>query len=195
MNYPDLLVLGEKPSFQAGDVARVLGIRLNSAYVLCSRYVRRGLFVRLKKNSYALTERWQSLTREDLFRIANFLQVPSYISFTTALAFFNVTTQVQKDFIESAALQRTRVFEVRGREFRYFKLKKSLYFGFQRKEGIFIADKEKAFLDSFYLFSLGKYPLDLGALDTGALDRAKIRGWMQRYPEKTGKLLQEKCGI
>ena len=176
-------------------MARILGIRPGSAYVLCSRYVRRGLFVRLKKNTYTLAERWQNLTREDLFRVANFLQVPSYISFTTALAFFHATTQVQHDFFESAALQRTRTFEVRGREFRYCKLKKTLYFGFQRKEGIFIADREKAFLDSFYLFSLGKYPLDLGAVDLGTLDRAKIRGWVQRYPERTGTLLKEKCGI
>lgn len=195
MNYAKLAILRDKPFFRAEDVARILGIRPVSARVLCSRYVQNGLFTRLKRDYYILTEKWKVLAREEFLQIANFIQVPSYISFTTALAFYNLTTQVQRDFWESAAWKRSCRFQVEGTEFHYFKLQKRLYFGFQRTNGIFMAIREKALLDSLYLYSLGRYPLDLPALDLGKLDRRQVKGWMRQYPKRTQKLVKELCKI
>lgn len=195
MNYAKLSSLREKIYFPADEVARVLGIQPASARVLCSRYARQGLFYRLKRGFFTLAEKWKALTREEFFQVANLLQVPSYISFTTALAYYNLTTQTQRNFWESAARKRTRKFQIEQDEFIYFKLKPELYFGFEKKNGVFIAAPEKAFLDAVYLCSLGRYSLDISALETGKFDRGRLKTWAKRYPGKTQKMVKKICGI
>ena len=94
--------------FTAQDVAEAAGIALPSAHVLCSRYARTGVFLRLKNNFYVLRDDWDRFDLIDMLKIANYLQVPSYVSFTTALSFYGITTQVQRDWIECAATRRSK---------------------------------------------------------------------------------------
>ncbi len=75
MIYQELLRI-QKPFFSLEDVAYTLGLQPASAAVLCSRYVKKGLLTRLKRGLYARTEHLAHLSQVDLFRIANFLQVP-----------------------------------------------------------------------------------------------------------------------
>ena len=49
MSYERLLKI-DKPFFTQYDVAHSSGTKLTSAEVLCSRYVKRGLFIRSKSN-------------------------------------------------------------------------------------------------------------------------------------------------
>lgn len=195
MNYPLLSSLGDRLFFSVDDAAEILGITISSAHVLCSRYVRKGLFIRLKRNVYIVAQRWRNLGRTDFLTVANFLQVPSYISFLSALAYYEVTTQVPRMVWESASLKRSKLFSVRGVEFRYYRLSRSLYQGFLNADGLFIAEREKAFLDSVYLSSLGRYSLDVSALDLGKLKRAEIEGWLRYYPARTKRLAAEICRI
>lgn len=195
MNYSLLNSLGDRSFFSVEDVAEILGITIASAHVLCSRYVQKGLFIRLKRNVYIVAERWKNLGRPDFLVLANFLQVPSYISFLSALVYYEVTTQVPRMVWESASLKRSKLISVRGVEFRYYKLSGSLYQGFSNADGFFIAEREKAFLDSIYLSSLGRYSLDMSALDLEKLEIAEIKGWLSSYPERTRRLVSEICGI
>ncbi|MBW2040054.1 MAG: hypothetical protein JRI46_10780 [Deltaproteobacteria bacterium] len=172
-------------------MAEFLGIKTSSAHVLCSRYAQKGLFIRLKRNVYILAERWRNLGRDDFISLANFLQVPSYISFLSALVYYEVTTQVPRMVWESASLKRTKRLSVDGVEFRYYKIAKHLYLGFRNEDGFFIAEREKAFLDSLYLFSVGRYSLDIPALDLGKLEREGIERWIRYYPERTKSLVSE----
>lgn len=94
------------------EIARALGITSNSAKVTASRYVKQGLLVRLKRNLYILKEKWFNLDREQKFVIANLIQTPSYVSLMTALDYYEITTQMQRDFIESIALKRTKGVEI-----------------------------------------------------------------------------------
>ena len=174
-----------KPFFTAADVAGAFGIKPESAWVTCSRYVKDGIFVRLKNNFYLLAEDWRNVSREGLLRIANYLQVPSYVSFMTALSYYEITTQVQRDFVESAAPRRSVRFNAGGTEFDFYKLDRRYYFGFEKKGGIFMASKEKAFVDAVYLYSFGKYSIDTASLDTGKLDKGKIRQILKAFPGKT----------
>ncbi len=107
MRYLELKKLKERLYFTVEDLQELLGIATGSARNLCSRYSQKGLFVRLKNNLYILEEKWSNLTREEFYKISNILQVPSYISFMSALAFYEVTTQVQRDFFENASLKRS----------------------------------------------------------------------------------------
>jgi len=177
------------------DLVRICGIRPASAHVLASRYVKSGFFIRLKNNFYVLDELWGHLVREDHFRIANYLQVPSYVSFMTALSYYEMTTQVQRDFIESASLKRSVAFEARGAVFTYYKLQKGCYAGFVKAKDFFIATPEKALIDSLYLYSFGKYRIDLSSIDMRRFDKTALRAAVRTFPEKTRKVVAKLCGI
>ncbi|MGB9716228.1 MAG: type IV toxin-antitoxin system AbiEi family antitoxin domain-containing protein [Thermodesulfovibrionales bacterium] len=195
MKYPQLRILVGRLYFNTEDVSEILNISENSARVLCARYVAKGLFIRLKKNFYILKERWDKNTPEDFYRLANILQVPSYISLMTALSFYEVTTQVQRGVFESVCIKRSIRYEIEGVAFNFYKLRKELYSGFTKQDNLFIATKEKAFLDAMYLYSFGKYAFDIDSLDINKLDLKKIGRLLKDYPEKTKKLVKDICRI
>ena len=167
------------------DVARVLAIRRTSAAVFCHRAVKTGELLRLQRNRYMLRERWERLSREERWRLANLLQVPSYISLTTALAYHELTTQVQPAYVESIAVNRSQVIEIGGTVFRYVKIAPALYGGFLKREGVFIATPEKALADCLYLSSLHRYHLDWSSLETSRIHVAALRRLLRRYPRST----------
>jgi len=177
------------------ELAQAARIRPESARVLASRYAQKGVFIRLKNNFYILDQKWQNLSRNDFLSIANRLQVPSYVSFMTALGFYEVTSQVQRGFVESASIKRSVRFDARDTTFNFYKLKKSYYFGFSRQGNIFIASKEKAFVDMVYLYALGKYRFDANSLDLRKLDKNRMSGILKIFPAKTGQIARRLCRI
>jgi hypothetical protein len=98
---------------------------------------------------------------------------------------------VQRNFIESAALKRTKEIGVAGATFNYTRISKALYFGFVREKDFFIATPEKALLDAVYMMSLKRYNLDLSSIDRTKLDMAKIRLIARKYPLKTREDLKQ----
>ena len=167
------------------DIARALKISPASARVSASRYVRVGLLMRLKRNTYVSRARWQAASREDRFALANLGQTPSYISLLTALDYHEITTQVQRGLVESVVVKRTKELSLNGSIFRYTKISRALYFGFIRQLNFFVAAPEKAFLDAAYLVSFGRYALDFAAIDSDKLNRNEIRRLSRHYPMKT----------
>ncbi len=164
------------------DIARVLEISESSARVSASRYVGQGALVRIRRNMYVLREVWNAAAREQKFLLANMGQTPSYISLMTALDYYEITTQVQRDFFESIAIKRTRELPVNGQIFKYTKIATNLYFGFKKEKGFFIATPEKALLDALYLMSYGRYALDTSALDVAKFDRDEIKRLSMEFP-------------
>jgi predicted transcriptional regulator of viral defense system len=183
MNYPKLASI-DKLYFGYHELARALAISIPAARVTASRYVQRGLLVRLKRNVYVLAERWTHLTTQELFILANVLQTPSYVSLTSALSFYEISTQVQREFIESIAVNRTTSYAISGVTFKYFKVKRTLCKGFTRRQEYFIADPEKAFIDALYLTWRGHYALDLPAINRERLDAAKLAAILADYPDR-----------
>ena len=179
----------EKTCFGYEDIARALKISPASARVAATRYVKAGLLIRIKRNIYVLQENWASLSLEQRFGLANLIQVPSYISLLTALEFYEITTQMQQSFVESIAIKRTREIEIAGTMFTYKKITANLYSGFVRMRGFFIAEPEKALLDALYLMSLGRYRLDIAAIDFSKLNREKTGQFVELFPASTKKLL------
>ena len=173
------------------EIARVLGISPASARVSASRYVRQGLLVRIKRNTYVLREVWNAVGRADKFVLVNMGQMPSYLSLTTALDYYEITTQVQRDFFESVAVKRTKEMQVDGSVFRYSKIAGNLYFGFKKEKEYFIATPEKALVDAIYLMSYGRYALDISALDSEKLDGDEIIRLSMEFPSKTKNMLKK----
>lgn len=194
MDYDKIRKLNEKLFFTVEDVARGFLLKTESARVLCSRYQKRGIFIRIKNNFYVTETNWSSYEPNDFYRINNFLQVPSYISFLTALSFYGLTTQVPRNYFENASVKRSIEFDARGTVFSFRKINRKYYFGFEKKGDFFIAGPEKALLDSLYLYSFGKYPLDFEALDLGQVDPEKLKEMIKAYPSKTRRTLKL-CGI
>lgn len=176
--------------FASADVAERLAVKPQSAVVLCNRYVKSGLMIRMKRDLYVLTEKWLHLQAADFYHAANRMQVPSYVSLTTALSFHRVTTQVHQAWLESIAVKQN-LYDVQGTVFRYFKVKKSLYFGFVRQDGIFIATPEKALWDAVYLQSLGRYALDAAALDLNKIKKSILDDMAPSFPERAVELMEK----
>jgi len=181
----------KKLYFGYEEIARVFGISPSSAKVTASRYVRQGLLLRMKKNVYVRREVWNAAGIEDKFLLANLGQVPSYISLMTALEYYEITTQVLRDFFESIAVKRTKEIHLNGCFFRYTKVAGDLYYGFKKEKGFFIATPEKALLDAFYLMSYGRYSLDISALDASKFVRSEVKRLSIGFPLKTRKMLKK----
>jgi len=181
----------KKLYFGYEEIARVFGIDAASARVTASRYVGQGLLLRMKRNVYMRREVWNAAGKPEKFVLANLGQVPSYVSLATALDYYEITTQVTRDYFESVAVKRTKEILLNGTVFRYAKITGALYFGFNKEKGFFIATPEKALLDAFYLMSLGRYALDLAALDAAKFDRNEIKRLSREFPWKTRNLLKK----
>ncbi|RMG40859.1 MAG: hypothetical protein D6732_02970 [Methanobacteriota archaeon] len=179
----------DKPYFNLREFARVMNISLPSAKVAASRYAKSGLLIRLKRDLYVLADQWNHLSIETKFQFANLIQSPSYVSLLSALSYYQISTQIQQEFIESIAIKRTRRVTVENTVFNYSKIKKDLYFGFQRSGQFFIAEPEKALLDALYLMSLKRYTLDLDAIDFDRLNWNKVKDMLTKFPTSVEKMV------
>ena len=142
-----------------------------------------------------MEQNWQGLPLQEFLKISNFLQVPSYISFMTALSFYEITTQVQRNFFESASLRQSKKIDVKGAVFNFYKLKEQYYFDFIKKDSVFIATKEKAFVDSVYLYSFGKYKFDFSSIGLNKLNKNRVKDIVSIFPQKTKAAVKKLCGI
>ena len=193
MIYAELKPLASKPFFTVRDLVQTVGVKPASARVLCSRYVKKGIFVRLKNDFYVLDQAWEAMGREDFFLLANFLQVPSYASLLTALSWQGISSQVPRGTVENIGLRRSVRFEARGSTFRYYRVQKALYFGFAAEKNFFIATPEKAFADTVYLCSLGRYAADFSALNMQKLDQGRLKRILKAFPQKTCRAVERLC--
>ena len=110
-------------------------------------YVKNGGLIRLRNGIYAKDKNYN--VRE----LATSLMTPSYISFETILRDNGVIFQ-HYDSIFSAG-SRSREIKCDGKNFLYRQLRKEILYnpmGISNDTGIAIASKERAFLDTIYLF-------------------------------------------
>ena len=166
------------------EISRVMGISVSSARVTACRYVKYKLLLRVKRGIYVLRERWDSLSREDEYIIANLIQTPSYISLMTALSYYELTTQIPRDYVESIGLNRSLEKKIENKYFSYFRINKNLYSDFSREKNFFIASPEKAFVDSLYLKYLGCYNFDISSINFNGLKKNKVTEIVRGIPEK-----------
>jgi predicted transcriptional regulator of viral defense system len=181
----------EKLYFSPVDIAETLGISGNSALVTCCRYVKNGFLIRLKRNSYILRQKWDYITKEELFKIANMLLAPSYVSLSTSLSHIGASNKNHGDFIESISLKRTKSVKIEGIVFNYLKIKQDYYSPLQEKDSCRIASPEKSLLDILYLKYHGKYNIDIGCFDLTKLNKRVLAELASLYPEKIRKYFEK----
>ena len=187
-NIEKLQELSKNAYFTLDDVAQTFGLQQDSARVFCSRYVKKGLLVRLKNNLYTTSWKWENLTRDDFFIIANIMQVPSYISLMSALAYYEVTTR-RGGLIEAWA--GGIVYNIRQAD-GCMKVSGHITTALS-KLTVFIATKKRpgCGLPVF----IGKYRFDADSLDLKKLDFNKLKKMIKNYPQKTKDTVKRLCRI
>jgi predicted transcriptional regulator of viral defense system len=111
-----------------------------------------GWLVRVKKGLYVVVTDLSSLAVGDVskFFISNALNSKSYISFANALNWHGMFDQLTKS-VDAVTSGRARSYQFQNMEFRFFKVKGTLFFGYskERADGrvVNMAEKEKVILD------------------------------------------------
>lgn len=119
-----------------------------------TRWIKKGLLVRLKQEYFAFPE-YKSKT-DYAFYFANRIYRPSYISLHTALSFYGIIPEAVVQ-ITSVTSLKTASFTNDFGEYSYKSIKENLMFGYELKpmadgRTLQFASPEKALLDMLYLY-------------------------------------------
>ncbi|MBN1560771.1 hypothetical protein EH223_00955 [candidate division KSB1 bacterium] len=158
-----------------------------------SQWKKHGLLVPLKKNLYVLHEHDRKTTPSRLY-IANQLVFPSYVSLETALSFYGMIPE-RVYTVTSVTSKKTNHYTNSFGTFTYKSLQPFRYFGYQlvRDEHgmpVFIANKEKAFLDFLYFNVPVKSIKDASFIESFRienledLDQSKLLTYMKLFRSK-----------
>lgn len=177
--------------FTLKTLSDILGIKKEaSLFSIIKKLVKSEVLTKIEKNKYLL----KGAKIHD-FALANFLYLPSYISFESALNFYGILSQFPYE-ISSATLKKTFQKKFEGKLFIFIHIKKDLYFGYTKRENFLIALPEKALLDQLYLWSKGWRGLNLDEYDLGQIKISRLKEFLRKYPktkqfEKAKKLLKK----
>ena len=176
--------------FTTNDLSRILGKPIGYA-----RSVVRGIpGVRKAERGLYYTE------QANVYEIASNIVPFSYVSMLSALRYYDITTQIPLT-VSVVSPKRHRQMQVDGRKIRFVKFKKSIIFGHVRRGNAFIAEPEKALLDSLYY---GDYAyLDEAfesGIDNGLVSADRLTDYAYRFGKrslinKLGFFLDHYCGI
>jgi predicted transcriptional regulator of viral defense system len=185
------LQLSGKTILFLDDVSRLLGLSRAAASVYCSRASKRGEILALKREMFLVADSVANLGSKELFFISNNLMTPSYVSLTTALSYYEITTQQPQSAVSAVTILPKKVIDAGPIRWTFFQLKKNFYFGFKKIEEVFIAEPEKAIVDIALLVSFGRYAVDLSAIDFKKFDWKKVEKYGRRFPGRTQALIKK----
>ena len=119
------------------------------------------------------------------FRLANFLYEPSYVSLEAALNFHGVLSQFPYE-VASITTRKPITKKIDEKTFRYVRIKRTLFWGYEAMQGFLIADPEKALLDLLYLMSKGLAVVHTDELEMSKLDKARFTVYAKKFPAMKG---------
>lgn len=176
----DMALSSGRAVFSVQQLANLVGKQKSIAKVYANRLVKKGLAKQIVRGKISFVN--------DEFVIACQLIEPSYISCRSALLFHQLMQQVPST-VECASPKRSAKYE--GLGITYHKIPPSLFFGYERhrKSGsyIFVADKEKALVDSVYLNCISRG--DAREIAAG-LDRGKLKEYAAKLDGRGKKKLK-----
>ena len=141
--------------FKPFDLKKIFPItNQNSLKHLIRRLKKENIIERLARDRYLFNKAKNDISD---FEIANFLVTPSYISLETALSYYGIINQFPYQ-VTSVTLLKHRGINVRGKQFEYFKIKKSYFNNFIKIDNFLIASKQKAVFDYLYFMYKGLRP-------------------------------------
>jgi len=178
LNVYETLLNLDKRYLSGREIARILNINPKNRKVALSRLTKRKILHRLRRNLYEV-----ALKPSDIIEAANSVYQPSYLSFTYCLGKLGILNQLAYE-IEFATPKKTKRIEIRNRSVIFRKIKKELFFGYTLKDNIFIAEPEKALLDTLYLKTKGLATINENELNLGAIVKRKFLAMSKKFPLK-----------
>lgn len=149
----------------------------SSLFNIVNRLLESGVLIKIERNKYGFKK--YSCSE---FVLANFIYEPSYVSFESALNFYGILSQFPYE-ITSATLGQTRSKKFNGKEYGYYHLKKSLFWGYVKVDNYLIADKEKALADQLYLASKGIKKIHFEEYNLSLINKLKFKSYILKYPQ------------
>ena len=179
------LLNADSPFFSVASLQALLNLTRESARTTASRLVQRGILVRIQRDLYTLAN-----GKYSLFSLANALYQPSVISLETALNYWGILVQVPQTVFSISQTSYRCVVD--NTEFVYRRMPSALFrFGQVKVEDFFIAEAEKALLDTLYMKSKGLAELLPEDVDMAKLDDELLSYYKRRYPDVVKKMLNE----
>lgn len=124
------------------------------------------------------------------FAIANFLNIPSYVSLESALSFYGIINQFPYQ-VTSVTLGKSKVFHFNQKKFSFTHLRSDYFTDYAQKDDFTIATPQKAIFDFVYLVYKGsrsKNNLDLLIFSKGGVTKAEFKDYLRIIVEKHGEI-------
>jgi predicted transcriptional regulator of viral defense system len=165
-----------KTFYTLADFEKITAHPRNSLYVALKRWVAAGIIEKVAQGIY--------LPMGSIVPVENIaaqLYIPNYLSFESALAKYGILSLIPYT-LTFATTRKTKKYTLRKQEIEFRQIDRRLFFGFEMRDGIYIASPEKAFLDEVYFVARGKAALDFDELDMKKLSPKKLREYSKRFP-------------
>ncbi len=176
--------------FTTRDLAKIASVSHSSAAVYVHRMKESGLAFPIEKGKFSVSE--------DPFVVATQLAYPSYMSFSSALYMHGRLDQVVNSLIVVTSRGRAKA-QFMGMTIEFVKLSPERVFGYRKVEKgdsyVFLADLEKAVVDSLYMPRRCPVSQALAALedafDQNLLEEYAKRMGSEAVVRRTGYVLEK----
>jgi predicted transcriptional regulator of viral defense system len=152
-----------------------------------ARFAKRNLLTRLKRGLYVYKE-----SQIDELALAGVIYQPSYVSLESALFYYGIIPDITQR-VTSVTTITTKEIKTNMGIYSYAKVEPKLFFGYsiiqtgKVPSSFYLAEKEKALLDYFYLRKIQK--IEINRFNFTLLNMKKYRQYASFYPEWTGRIL------
>ena len=167
-----------KSYFSLNDLVKISDLNKDSLKVSISRAINDRSIIPLTRGLY--TNRIAQIPWENL---AINIYYPSYVSFESALNYYNILSQ-QSSALTLASSKRRKELNIQGQIISYRHLKAELFWGYIKKDDYLIAEAEKAFLDLAYLSLNGYAHFNSSEMNLDLLNRKKLKKYLKRFNNK-----------
>jgi len=136
----------EKNIFSSSDLKKLWDLDEDWSSKVIQRFTDSGILTRLARGIYSFGD------EIDPFELANTVVTPSYVSFNSALRYWDIAFQAEKTISSAASYSAEK--EIAGYTLKYHKIKDELLYnleGVKQDHGVSVAEPERAVLDCFYL--------------------------------------------
>lgn len=169
-------------------ISVIAGVSIASSQVYLNRMMKAGMLTHIERGRYAM--------QADPFSVASNIVFPSYISFVTAFSINQMIDQVVDQIVLVTSLKRRRT-SFQEYPIRFVSMKPSMIFGYKKilrgSYRTFIAESEKAVLDTLYLPRYGRLNY-LPDIIRESVDSGRLVEWCKLFAveavtRRTGFLL------
>jgi|SRR3989344_3565937 len=174
-----------KEIFTANDLKKLFPKESAVLNTYLTRFKKAKVIIPITRGLYTLAD-----NTLDIEKLATAIYYPSYISFESALSKYGIINQGLYK-ITLATTRHSKKTVLLQTECEYSKLSQDLFFGFSLVNGIYIAEAEKAFLDTLYLTALGKRKTSHSEWFLDDLDKNKLLKYAKPFGKPTKKLMEK----